>query len=84
MSFNKNRDWYGNEEEYIQECLEWLARRKAWVDQREKMFEDQYPMLPPRSNRFRQEDLAAWKLEIEFNEYELGGFIKDYIDKENS
>lgn len=82
--FDKNRDWEGNEEEYIQACLEWLARRKAWVDQKQKMFDDQYPMLHPDSNRSRYEDLDAWQLEIEVNEYELGGFIKDYLDKENS
>lgn len=73
-----------NEEEYIIECLEWIARRKAFIDQRKKEFEDRYPSTFPRINRIRLDDLEAWQLEIEFNEYELGGFIKDYIDKENS
>jgi hypothetical protein len=80
MSFNKNRDWTGNEEEYIQKCLEWLARHKAQLDQREKQFEDQYPVCHPRLNRRRLEDIEAKRLEIEVHEYELGGFIKDYID----
>lgn len=80
MSFDKARDWKGNEEEYIQKCREWIARRKARLAQREKQFEDQYPMVPARLNKQRQEDLDAWKLEIEVHEYELGGFIKDYLD----
>lgn len=68
--------------EYIEECLEWVARRKARVDQFEKMFQDQYPSRSPRINQMRLNDLEAWKLEIEVHEYELGGFIKDYLDKE--
>lgn len=83
MSFNKNKDWKGNEEEYIKECQEWLARRKAKIDQREKQFQDQYPLMSPRINRQRSEDLAAWQFEIELNEYELGGFIKDYLEDED-
>lgn len=67
-------------EQYIQECQEWIARRKARVDQQKKQFEDQYPMMSARLNRKRAEDLEAWELEIEVHEYELGGFIKDYID----
>lgn len=62
-------------EQYIKECRDWLARRKAWIDQREKKFEDQYPMVPPHINRKRLEDLEAWKFELEVHEWELEGFI---------
>lgn len=67
-------------EEYIQECLEWLARNRAILGQHEKRFEDQYPMREPMHNRLRLNNIEAKKLEIEIHEYELGGFIKDYID----
>lgn len=80
MGFRKDRDWPGNEEKYIEACLEWLARHKAFLDQREKQFDDQYPMVPARVNRRRLADIEAKKLEIEVHEYELGGFIKDYLD----
>lgn len=69
-------------QKYIQECLEWIARRKAFVDQREKMYTDQYPMRHAITNHMRLNDLEAMRFEIEFNEYELGGFIKDYIDNQ--
>lgn len=67
-------------EQYINECLDWLARHRASLDQKKKLFEDQYPMRHPKINQVRLEDIEAWTLELEINEYELGGFIKDYID----
>lgn len=67
--------------EYIVECLEWLARHKAHLDQQKKWFEDQYPMRHPALNRIRLENIEAHELEIEVHEYELGGFIKDYLEK---
>jgi hypothetical protein len=70
------------DEEYVQACKEWIARRKARLDQREKMFEDQYPMASPAVNRKRLEDLEAWRFEIEFNEWELGEIIKGMEDDE--
>jgi hypothetical protein len=62
-------------EQYIQECREWLARRKAFVDQREKQFNDQYPMARPDVNRKRLDDLEAMKFEIEVHEWELEQII---------
>lgn len=64
------------DEEYVQQCREWIARRKARLDQRQRMFDNQYPMMNPRDNRKRLEDLEAWTFEIEFNEWELGEIIK--------
>lgn len=69
------------EERYIRKCLEWIARHKAKLDQLEKQFKDQYPMISPGRNRERFDDLETKRLEIEIHEYELGGFIKDYLDK---
>jgi hypothetical protein len=68
-------------EEYVQECREWLARHKAWLDQREKQFEDQYPMAHPDLNRQRLEDLDAWKFKIAVHEWELQRII-DSPDEE--
>lgn len=65
-----------NDEKYVRHCREWIARHKAKLAQKEKMFEDQYPMNPPFINRQRLEDLEAWKFEIEFNEWELGEIMK--------
>lgn len=70
-------------EEYIISCMEWIARSKTQLDQKEKEFNDQYPMKTALVNRFRLEALESKKLEIEIHEYELGGFIKDYLDQEN-
>lgn len=69
-------------EQYIQECLEWIARRKAFLDQRKKMFDDQYPTRTPIANRLRLITLEKMEFEIQIHEYELGGFIKDYIDSQ--
>lgn len=66
--------------QYIQECLEWLARRKAWIDQKEKQFHDQYPLVSPETNRKRLNDLEAWKFNIQVHEWELDGFIHDGED----
>jgi hypothetical protein len=65
-----------HDEEYVRKCKEWIARRKARLDQKEKMFEDQYPLMRPRENNMRLQDLEAWRFEIEFNEWELGEIIK--------
>lgn len=71
-------------EEYVTACREWLARRKAWIDQMEKMFEEQYPMMPPRSNRKRLHDLEAWKFEVEVHEWELGEIIRQHEESEEA
>lgn len=35
----------------------------------------QYPMMSPRTNRRRLEDLEAWKFEVEVHEWELEGIV---------
>jgi hypothetical protein len=63
--------------EYIQECKEWIARRKARVDQMEKRFNDQYPLMSPATNQMRMNDLEAWRFEIEVNEWELSQILAE-------
>lgn len=70
-------------EEYVRACQEWLARRKAWIDQKEKQFEDQYPMIAPDLNRRRFEDLEAWKFVVEVHEWELEEYIKKHEESED-
>lgn len=53
------------------EKLEWLAARRAWLDQKQKQFDEQYPTVHPRLNRQRLDDLEAWRFEIEIHEWEL-------------
>lgn len=62
-------------EQYVQECREWLARRKAFIEQWQRTFDMQYPMMSPRTNRRRLEDLEAWKFEVEVHEWELEGIV---------
>lgn len=68
------------EERYIIRCMEWIARRKARLDQWETEYQAAYPHMSDELNQVRLENIEAWKLAIEVHEYELGGFIKDYID----
>lgn len=64
-------------EEIIAECQDWLAIRRAWLDQKEKQFEEQYSFVPPHVNRGRLEDLEIWKFRIEIHEWELEHFISE-------
>lgn len=59
------------EDDLTRRRREWIARRRARIDQMQKQFEDQYPFVPARINLRRIEDLEAWKFEIEINEWEL-------------
>lgn len=68
-------------EQYIQECREWIARRRAWIDQQQKFFDDRYPFLSAKTNKKRLDDLEAWKFEIEVHEWELQNII-DSPDEE--
>jgi hypothetical protein len=67
-----------NYEEVINECKDWIASRKAWIDQVEKRFEDQYPNCHPYLNRFRLEDIEAQRFRIEIHEYELEQLVQEY------
>jgi hypothetical protein len=71
------------DEEYIQACLEWLARNKAELDQMEKEYEALYATRSPNFNLLRLDVIDIRKHVIAVHEYELGGVIKAYIDKEN-
>lgn len=67
-----------NHDEYVTACREWLARRKAWLAQREKQFEDQYPFMSPSLNLKRHDDIQAWKFELEVHEWELEEIIRTH------
>jgi hypothetical protein len=69
-----------NYEEVINECKDWIAARRAWLDQIEKRFEDQYPMCHPHFNRFRLEDIEAQRFRIEIHEYELEALVNEYLE----
>lgn len=70
--------------EIIEECKDWLAWKTAQLDQRKKMFEDQYPMRHPFDNRQRLWDLEATEFRIEMNRNEMEGYIKDMESEEES
>jgi hypothetical protein len=57
--------------EKIEDAKDRLANQRAKLDQREKMFEDQYPMMHPRINLMRLHDLEVWRFNIEIDEWEL-------------
>lgn len=64
-------------DEIIAECKVWLANRRARLDQKEKQFQDQYPLVSPETNKQRMEDLEAWKFNIEVQEWELKNFVEE-------
>lgn len=59
------------DDEEIKAAQEEIVARRAWLDQRKKQFEDQYPHFRPQVNKQRLEDLEAWEFEIEIDEWEL-------------
>lgn len=65
-----------DDEEYIQSCKEWIARRKAKLDQRKKQYEDQYPVASPYVNLQRLNDLEAIEFLIDIHCWELEETIK--------
>jgi hypothetical protein len=71
---------YENEE--IEDGKERIARRRAWLDQRKKQFEDQYPVTHPRINQMRLEDLEAWEFRLEVDEWELNQRIQNLEEEE--
>lgn len=61
---------------------EWIARRKARLDQRQKEFEDQYSACCPHLNLFRMDWLEVEKFRIEISEWELEQTIKEWEENE--
>lgn len=60
-----------DDQEKIENTKNRLAKQRAKLDQREKMFEEQYPMMHPRINLMRLHDLEVWRFSIEIGEWEL-------------
>lgn len=69
--------------EIIQECKEWLARRGALLDQKKKMFEDQYPLRHPFDNLQRMDDLEVMEFRIDIHKWELDEMIKSMEETED-
>lgn len=70
-------------EQYIQECQEWLARNWARIDQLEKRYEDQYPMVHPRLNEVRMRELDVEKFNMSVHEWELEQYIQGLEEGED-
>lgn len=64
-------------EEYVRRCKEWIARRRARLDQREAWF-TQSPSPLPQINLKRLDDLEAWRFELEIHEWELNEIIRSF------
>lgn len=69
--------------ERIQLCKEWLARNDARLEQRKKMWEDQYPWRHPNDNQRRLHDIEATEFWIEMHRWELDGVIKAMDEEPN-
>jgi hypothetical protein len=67
----------------IESGKDWLAARRAWLDQRREQFEKQYDVVSPTVNRKRLEDLEIWEFVYEINAWDIQGFI-DAEGEENS
>lgn len=65
-----------DDNEKIEVCKDWIATRRAWLDQREKWFEEQYPLVHPFANMGRLNDLEVERFRLAIHEYELDGFLK--------
>ena len=52
-------------------CRDWLARRTALLDQREKHIENLHDIRPPRINLMMLNDLEAQRFAVEIHRWEL-------------
>lgn len=52
-------------------CRDWLARRTAILDQREKRNEALYAIRPPEFNLMMLNDLEAQRFAVEIHRWEL-------------
>lgn len=69
------------DQEQIQACREWIARRTAELDQREKRFEAGYDLRSPRINLMMMNDLEAALFWVDIHRWELGQMIQTEIDE---
>jgi hypothetical protein len=68
--------------ERIQFCREWIARRRAELDQKKKQFEDEYPLTTPQFNKAKLDLLEAKEFWIDLHEWELDKMIEALGDEE--
>lgn len=72
-----------DDRERIESGKDWVATRRAWIDQRRKQYEAQYDVTPPVVNKYRLERLEVWEFILEINEYELEGEIANFEEDED-
>lgn len=60
----------------IKACKDWLARRKAELDQLEKRYEAQYDIVCPETNLRRLENIEALRFWVSIHEWELQQMIE--------
>lgn len=68
--------------EQIEARKDWLANRRAWLDQKKRMFEGQYHETHPRANENRLNDIEAWAFRIAIDEWELEEAIRAWEEEE--
>lgn len=64
----------------INKCREWIARREAELDQLEKRYTDEYPLVPPRLNLVRINEIEAQRFWIDIHRWELDQMIETGVD----
>ena len=64
----------------IQRRKDQIAILQALLEQREKMWEDQYPLRSPRDNEMRMHDLEVQRFRIEMYKWELEQYINEGTD----
>jgi hypothetical protein len=65
----------------VESGKDWLAARRAWLDQRREQFERQYDSKSPAINRARLDDLERWEFVYEINKWDIEGYIKNWEEE---
>lgn len=68
------------DQDRVNKCREWIARRTAELDQREKQYAEQYSILSPRTNLHRLHDIEAERFWIDIHRWELEQMIETDVD----
>lgn len=58
-------------EQYREWLKDDIARRRAWLAQLTKRFEQHYDMMSPSTNLSRMNDLEVWKFRVEIDAWTL-------------
>lgn len=79
---DRERQMAENREKVIKACREWISARTAWIDQKQKQFEDQYPLASPQTNEARLNDLEIWKFALEIKRWEFEQYLAHGDDQD--